>query len=280
MRAPGGRVFALQERAQLLSRLAPAPSLPATLHIQHPIELDLILIPAGEFLMGNDSENDRDAYDDERPQHPVYLPNFYMARTPVTNAQYKVFVDATNHEAPAHLQDGRIPDGKEDHPVVYVSWFDARVFCEWLSHTSGRKVHLSTEAEWEKAARGADGRIYPWGDKAPDDTLCNYNDNVADTTPVGTYPKGASPYGCLDMGGNVWEWTSSLWGIDWEKPDYGYPYKPDDGREDLEAEGFRVLRGGSFLINRYFVRCAVRGKHNPHLWPVDVGFRVVCCEME
>src|SRR5690606_17447059 len=130
------------------------------------------------------------------------------------------------------------------HPVVNVTWHDALAFCQWAG------VRLPTEAEWEKAARGTDGRIWPWGGNEPTDKLCNFNMNVGDTTPVGAYPAGASPYGCLDMAGNVWEWTISLWGKDANKPDYGYPYDPNDGREAPDAPDAvrRTLRGGSWFV--------------------------------
>ncbi len=118
-------------------------------------------------------------------------------------------------------------------------------FCKWAA------VRLPTEAEWEKAARWArDGRIWPWGNREPNSGLCNFNMTVGDTTPVGSYPDGKSPYGLLDVAGNVWEWTSSLWGKDASKPEFGYPYDAKDGRENLSAPDTvpRVLRGGSFRM--------------------------------
>jgi len=215
-----------------------------------PITFDWVDIPAGPFLMGSDKTKDPDAWNDELPQQTVTLPAYRMARTPVTNAQYQVFVQATGHRAPQHWKEGRIPEGKEEHPVVYVNWQDAVAFCTWASEVTGETIRLPNEAEWEKAARGTDGRRYPWGDAKPTKEHCNFAVNVGDTTPVGSYPKGASPFGVLDAAGNVWEWTSSLY--------KGYPYSAADGREDSYSESSRTVRGGSFDDLEWDVRCACR----------------------
>ncbi len=255
-----------------------------------------IEIPAGEFWMGSEK-----GYNNEKPIHKVYLDRYGIAKTPITNAQYRLFVEATGQSAPRHWNDGNIPRGLESHPVVHVTWHEAIAYCQWLTEKiqeAGGKirvwregsveeefllpaacvVRLPSEAEWEKAARGAvDEREYPWGD-AWKEGHCNSRElGVEGTTPVGIFPEGASPYGCLDMVGNVWEWTRSLWGKDWEKPDFKYPYRDEKEREDLEAgDGvLRVLRGGSFDHNRIYARCASRYGYYPYHGYDSIGFRVV-----
>ncbi|HQY93952.1 SUMF1/EgtB/PvdO family nonheme iron enzyme, partial [Caldilinea sp.] len=143
-----------------------------------PVSFDWVEIPAGAFLMGSDKQKDAQARDNELPQHTVPLPAYRIARVPVTNIQYLAFVQATGQKTPQHWKDGQIPEGKEEHPVVYVSWQDAVAFCKWASEVTGTMIRLPTEAEWEKAARGTDGRLSPWGDEKPTQDLCNFNMNV------------------------------------------------------------------------------------------------------
>ena len=224
-------------------------------------EPDWVAIPAGEFTMGEPNE-----------AHRVYLPDYFMSRVPITNAQYELFVLATGHEPPKHWNGKRVPKGKEIHPVVYVSWHDTLEYCQWLSKATGKPITLPSEAEWEKAARGAnDARTYPWGDEF-DAKRCNVDESgFGSTTPVGIFPRGASPYGCLDMAGNVWEWTRSLY-------DFGYPYQPNDPkREDLRAgdDKSRVVRGGSWGNDQDLSRCAVRLRDRPVDRYHYGGFRVV-----
>ena len=158
---------------------------------------------------------------------------------------------------------------KGQHPVTCVSWTDALAFCAWAG------VQIPSEAEWEKAARGTDGRIYPWGNEAPDGTRCNFDVDGGDTTALGSYPLGASTYGVLDMAGNVWEWTRSAWGKHWDMPDFAYPYNARDGREDLSRTDLRrVLRGGSWHNGANHVRSALRYRGSPDNCSCDVGFRV------
>jgi len=225
------------------------------------VEMTFLRVPAGEFQMGS---NDGD--EDERPQHTLFLEEYWIGKTPVTNVQYQAFVRAAGYHPPEHWKKGYIPDGKGDHPVIYVDWQDAVAFCEWLSQVSGEKICLPSEAEWEKAARGTDGRKFPWGNQKPNKNLCNYNHWFSETSSVGKYsPQGDSPFGCVDMAGNVWEWTNSLY--------KKYPYRNDDGREDLNATGVRVLRGGSWFFSGGNVRSADRYGFDPTLAVSSFGFR-------
>ena len=153
-------------------------------------------IPAGDFQMG---DNFNEGNSDERPVHTVYLDYYKVSRYEVTFDQYDRFCDDTGRRKPDDLGWGR-----GNRPVIDVSWDDANAFCDWLSQKTGKNIHLPTEAQWEKAARGTDQRRYPWGNSSPDSTKCNYDQNEMRTQPVGSYPPGVSPYGVHDMAGNVW----------------------------------------------------------------------------
>jgi formylglycine-generating enzyme required for sulfatase activity len=222
--------------------------------------VEMVYVPAGPFLMGSDESKS------EKPPHEVFVDGFWIDRTPVTNEEYQRFVQATGHSKPGHWRGDQIPKGKELHPVVYVNWQDAQAYCQWRSKQASAAIRLPTEAEWEKAARGADGRRYPWGDEF-DAKKCNSSESgYRDTTPVGRYsPAGDSPYGLADAAGNVWEWTASLY-----EP---YPYDAGDGREDPKADGRRVLRGGSWSSDRRDTRSAYRLHSDPSYALDYVGFR-------
>jgi len=228
----------------------------------------------------------RESYREESPQHIVELPAFAIAKTPVTNAQYAAFVAATRARPPITWRAPQPPSARLDHPVVDVSWEDAVEFCAWLTdvrakhspdnrlfvdhpflaNASPLRFRLPTEAEWERAARGVGARTFPWGD-VWDAAKANTRDGGAGaTTAVGTHPQGASPAGCLDMAGNVWEWTASL--------DALYPYVPGDGREDPHALGRRILRGGCYANPPGFARCACRFRLPPNVRNEFLGFRL------
>lgn len=220
------------------------------------IELEWVSVPAGAVRLGNDTGGDAD----ERPAHRVSVAAFQISRTLVTNAQYAEFIKATGHARPGHWWQGNIPQGLELYPVTYVDWHDANAFARWCG------ARLATEAEWERAARGNDARTFPWGDAEPDATRANYQMNVRTTSAVGQYPKGASPFGVLDLSGNAWEWVSSLY--------LSYPYQAQDGREDLNAEGMRVVRGGSYIHTAHDIRCSSRHRFFPTVRDPYTGFRV------
>jgi len=223
------------------------------------VELILVCVPAGEFLMGA-ADAAKNADSDEKPQHKVHLDEFWMGKYPVTNAQYRAFLQAAQYP-----YEKKLPKGKDDHPVVYVSWQDATAFCTWAAQVSGVPVRLPSEAQWEKAARGTDGRTYPWGEQEPDANLANFNSNDRDTTEVGRYPKGASPYGALDMAGNVWEWVN-----DW----YGdYSVSPASNPPGPTSGNTKVLRGGSWYDSGSYLRVAYRNYDSPTTRGIDIGFR-------
>jgi len=241
-----------------------------TLRLPGDIPLELLRIPPGSFPMGSDKERDPSADNAELPLHNVYLDEYWIGRYPLTNRQYAAFVQAAGYPPPEHWENGRIPAGKEEHPVVYVSWEDAAAFCRWATQTLGRSLHLPSEAEWEKAARGTDGRIYPWGDQAPDRQLANFNQNEKGTTPVGRYsPQGDSPYGCADMAGNVWQWVQ-----DWYSRDY-YQTSPERNPTGPTSGKYKVVRGGSWLNYAGNIRSPYRLDPEPDNRYNVFGFRCV-----
>ena len=237
---------------------------PADVYV-NPKDLAVYLyVPAGEFIMGS-KDDDPDADSDEKPQHTVTLDGFRIMQTEVTNEQYRKCVQDGACRAPTTCDWGEptyADSSKADHPVVCVSWQDAQAYCEW----TGKQ--LPTEAEWEKAARGSDGQKYPWGDSAPDCDKAQYSACGAGTVVVGSKPAGASPYGALDMAGNVWEWCQ-----DWYGSGY-YASSPQRDPQGPDSGESRVARGGSWYFNEGFVRAANRGGLGPD-FHFDVGFRCV-----
>ncbi|MBN1933110.1 MAG: SUMF1/EgtB/PvdO family nonheme iron enzyme [Anaerolineae bacterium] len=231
--------------------------------VQHP---KMIMIPAGPFWIGSDAR-DPMAADNEKPRHQEYVAQFQIARCPITNGQYQTFVRATNHPAPAHWQAGWIPPGKENHPVVNVSYLDAQDYCRWLSKHVDCEIDLPTEFEWEKAAGGtaAQPRHYPWGNIWNAEYCNSAESGIRDTTSVDRYEKyNRSPYDVIDMVGNVWEWTSSLY----------RPY-PHANHYSLAYSIVYVVRGGSWQNGREDARVSVRGRYKPEICRPYLGFRVV-----
>ncbi len=232
-----------------------------------------VCIPAGEFLMGSD-ESDKVAKDDEKPQRRVYLDDYWIDQTLVTNAMFVCFLNERGNQKEDHsnwyydffnpIKQNNgvwlVETGLEHHPVVGVTWFGARAYANWV----GRK--LPTEAQWEKAARGTDGRLYPWGNLEPNHSLVKYN-SISGTTPVGSYPSGASPYGLLDMAGNVWEWCQ-----DWFDADY---YKKGLRKNPLGSKTgeTRVTRGGCWTNMAWSLRSACRDMVGPNVANLRIGFR-------
>ena len=211
----------------------------------------MVYVPGGSFTFGSMDKPE------ESPRQQVEIDGFNIDKYPVTNADYQAYVDDTGAEAPRHWEDGAIATGKENHPVVWVSWEDASAYCAW----AGKR--LPTEMEWEKAARGDDGRIYPWGDSFDSARANSAESGVRDTSPVDSYPSGASPYGAEDMVGNVWEWTA-----DWFDAYRGSLYYMD-----RFGETHKVYRGGSWFDAAESVTTTARGSGEPTFKFSTLGFR-------
>ena len=249
----------------------------------------MVYVPAGEFQMGCDESNPSESCNsDEQPLHPVYLDAYYIDKYEVTNAQYARFLnvmgnqeegggtwlDAGDTDVRIHESGGvwQVDAGYENHPVTEVTWYGARAYCQW----QGKR--LPTEAEWQKAARGSsDTRVYSWGDDAPDCSRLNYEHYngsssehcVGDTSPVGGYPTGQSPYEAMDMSGNVWEWVNDWYDVNYyDDSPYSNPPGPATGTSKL-------LLGGSWSDIWHFVRAANRSCTGPDGSYNNVGIRCV-----
>ncbi len=254
------RQHALEDLTQAQNKAAPKGK-SQKVKKNYKVPKDMVLVPAGEFIMGSN-----DWWPKSGPEHKRYLPDFFIDKYEVTNKDYMEFVKATGHRMPDHWKynKGKIPKGKENHPVTYVDWFDADAYCKW------RGKRLPTEFEWEKAARGTDGRAFPWGDKFDKNKANTPQYGHGDTMPVGSFENGKSPYGVYDMAGNVFEWTAS-----WYK---AYPNNkhPDPN----EGERYRVVRGGSWYDCTYY-RCGISAPtfnrifFNPYTRNNNFGFRCV-----
>ena len=227
----------------------------------------MVLIPAAEFIMGSP---DSEGIKDQRPQHRVYLDAYSIDRFEVTVSRYAEFMRSTGRQAPEHWD--QMKTGKHsDFPVVGVDWQDAEAYCRW----AGKR--LPTEAEWEKAARGTDGRTYPWGNEQPTPRLANFGKeftmevftNVYDKVlaPVGSYEAGKSPYGLHHMAGNAWEWTA-----DWYEEHF-YEESPQRNPTGLSSGQDRVLRGGYWALGPELVRSAYRYRSTPTNRSGTTGFR-------
>ncbi|HWH76548.1 MAG TPA: SUMF1/EgtB/PvdO family nonheme iron enzyme [Candidatus Binatus sp.] len=234
---------------------------------------EMVRVPGGNFLMGSNN-----GPEDERPQHQVEVGALFIDRTKVTQAQFAEFLNAVgpvgskgekyfdidDNDARVHRRDGkwRADVGFENNPVAEASWYGAVAYCQW------RGKRLPTEAEWEKAARGTDGRKYPWGNDAPDAQRAHFKAGWNDFKPVGSFPKGASPYGMLDAAGNGWEWVSSAY--------LPYPYNATDGREDLTRDQTRVTRAGGQDAGPEEITTTQRGRQvsrNPRGGHHNISFR-------
>lgn len=244
-----GKITALA-RNEEPAPAAPRTPPPATIGMRYPLYYDktlrgaepneMVAIPAGKFIMGTDER-----LSDEGPRHVVHLKRFYIDKYEVTNLQYKKFIDETGRRSPKHFRNRTYPQGKVDHPVTFVTWYDAKEYCEW----AGKR--LPTDEEWEKAARGTDGRTYPWGndfgiERANTPQRWAQIKQQGDTTPVGAFEKGVSPYGVYDMSGNVWEWTSS-----WYEA-----YPGNKTASENYGEHYKTLKGGSWF-DCSFYKCGI-----------------------
>jgi formylglycine-generating enzyme required for sulfatase activity len=253
-----------------------------------------IHIPAGEFIMGNDLSID------EQPQHTVDIPEYWIQKYPVTAQQFHIFLRESGYEP----DDPKSKRGILNHPITYVTWHDALEYCNWLNekllpiandiilgnllsedqkrfwlglHNKTLKISIPNEPEWEKAARGVSGWIYPWGNVFMENFANVKTTKLESTSVVGSFPNDTSIYGVKDLIGNVKEWTRSLWGLDQFDPGYKYPYNANDGRENIKFTPaiYRIIRGGDYQSLNDEVYCSRRFKQGNLNWAQEFGFRIV-----
>lgn len=257
---------------------------------------ELVLIPAGSFTLGHPT------HPDASPQHRLDLPAYSIGKYPVTNEEYAEFITAGGYRTeeywtqmgwrwlqsrpqtePGFWKDPRFNSQRQ--PVVGVSWYEAVAFCNWLTANyssiqrgkegRGRGFRLPSEAEWEKAARGAlDARVYPWGDTYKPNCANTAELGMGRTTAIDAFPRGASPYAVHDLAGNAYEWTLSKWGMNWQELEFVYPYHPADGREEIQGSAARVMRGGSWFNPIVEAQVWLRARFLPGSRGSNIGFRV------
>lgn len=259
-----------EEAAALLRQLGQQNELSQATIERHPFEPETILIPAGHAWLGSD-----DGPEHERPRHQVMLPVYRIAKYPITNTQYAAFLKHNPQAPQPDLQfwfQRQPKPGMGNFPVVNLTWQAALAYCRWLAQVTERAYALPSEAHWERAARGREGRLYPWGDEWCANCANFGNPQI---TAVDAYPAGVSLDGCYDLLGNVEEWTSTLWGANERELAFPYPYRADDGREDPGVSPWRVLRGGSYRNPPQSVRATTRSASHPESKVPWRGFRVV-----
>ena len=233
-----------------------------------PVAEGMVSVPAGWFLMGSDPDHDRVAGPQEQPRRKVYLDAFEIDQYEVSNTHYLRFILATQGSVPPYWKGEPFPDKMASHPVIGVSWYDAEAYCRWV----GKR--LPTEAEWEKAARGTDGRLYPWGNELPGWLRTNIAHpgskrgiRYPPLANVNRYERGVSPYGVYQMAGNVAEWVA-----DWFDPDYYRRGPSENPRGPIQGED-KVFRGGSWNEDPEVARSAGRGSYPPDYRSYLIGFR-------
>ncbi len=248
---------------------------------------EMITIPAGPFIMGNDN-----GAEIERPQHVVTLPSFRIGRYPVTNRQYLRFLRDGGYNEPrwwlpegwAWVRQMKIDSpalwrhplyARPEQPVVGVSWYEAAAYARWWSERTGRRFRLPTEAQWERAARGTEGRAWPWGDRFEPGRCNTAEAKNGQPTAANAFTNGRTPEGVYDLAGNVWEWCRTRWGRTLQTLEYPYPYNPADGRDDEEDRYVRIIRGGSWFDLWPQASPTNRRRYLADARSNNIGFRLV-----